>query len=184
MATDTLARSSRRLVGLSLSELTVQGQPVVLRHFRAVCERLFGCWPDDIPPDLHPPRQLQQVLVVDDHEAIRQFLDHSLRKAGFEISTAAAGDEALLHIARAAEPPTVVLTVIKMPGMDGVELARRIAQQWPSVQIVLMSAFIVMEGVELQWLREDVRISIRFLSKPFTAGRVVALLRETCELFP
>jgi CheY-like chemotaxis protein len=181
---DTLTRSVRRLVGLSLSELSVHGQPIVLAQFRPVFEGLFGRWPDDIPSGARPARRLRQVLVVDDHEAVRQFLDHSLRKAGFETSTARAGDEALLRIARAVEPPTAVLTDIKMPGMDGVELARRIVQQWPSVQIILMSAFIAMDVIELEWLREDISHSIRFLPKPFTAGRIVALLRETCEILP
>jgi CheY-like chemotaxis protein len=182
---ETLARSVRRLIGLSsLSELAVHGQPIVLNHFRIVFERLFGQWPGDLAAERLPAREFQRVLVVDDHEAVRQFLDHSLRRAGFDTVIAAAGDEALVQIARANEPPTVVVTDIKMPGMDGIELARRIAQQWPSVRIILMSAFVVMDGIELEWLCDELSHSIRFLAKPFTAGRAVALLRETCETFP
>ena len=181
MAEETLARSVKRLTGLSLAELAVHGQAFALAQFRALFERLFGCWPEEVRPGQRPSRQACQVLVVDDHEAVLQFLKHALCRAGFDIMTANTGDEALLRIARAEVPPTVVLTDIKMPGMDGVALTRRIAQQWPSVQIVLMSAFIAIDGIKLEWLREDITPSIRFLSKPFTAGRIVAVLRETCE---
>jgi CheY-like chemotaxis protein len=178
---ETLSRSARQLLGRTLTELSIEGQPCVLARFRLVFERLFGRWPDEAGANTRLPRPVCQVLVVDDHEAIRQFLDRSLRKAGFDIATTAAGDEALLHIARAHEPPAIVLTDIKMPGMNGIELARRIAEHWPSVQIVLMSAFISVDGIKLDWWREDISQSLRFLSKPFTAGRAIAVLREACE---
>lgn len=65
--------------------------------------------------------------------------------------------------------------------MDGVDLAKRIATRWPAVRIVLMSAFISVDVTQLGWLREDIGCSVQFLSKPFTAGRVIALMREMCE---
>lgn len=178
---DTLSRSARKLVGLPLGELSTHGQVLVLARFQTVFERLFGRWPDDVPSAPIPPRPRYRVLVVDDHSGILQFIDHTLRRAGFEVSLAVSASEALLRLDRDPERPTVVLADIRMPGIDGIELARRVVRLWPAMRIVLMSAFVSVDVMDLEGWREDMGHSVQFLSKPFTAGRVIAALREACE---
>jgi CheY-like chemotaxis protein len=181
LAEETLARSARKLIGLSLSELARCGQPGVVPKFRVIFERLFGRWPEELALDVPVERLRHRIFVVDDHEAILQFLDHSLRRAGFDVVTAMNGIEALARISREQTLPTVVLTDVKMAGMDGMELARRIAQQWPSIRVILMSAFVSPDVAQRGWQRGYIDNPIKFLAKPFTAGRIMALLREACE---
>jgi CheY-like chemotaxis protein len=146
-----------------------------------VFEQLFGHWPEEMTLNDTVQRQHHRVLVVDDHEAILQFLDNSLRRAGFDVVTAASGVEALARISREQTPPALVLADIKMMGMDGIELAKRITRQWPAVRVILMSAFVSPDAAQRGWQHENIGRPVQFLAKPFTAGRVMAMLREACE---
>src|SRR6187455_831953 len=67
---------------------------------------------------------LSHILVVDDHAGSRAALEALLREEGFGTSTASDGEAALAEARR--EPPSLILTDLQMPGMDGVELCRRV----------------------------------------------------------
>ncbi len=79
------------------------------------------------------------ILVVDDEGANRYSVSKTLQKVGYMVSEAANGEEALDMIARQAFD--VVLTDIRMPGIDGIELLRRIREQAPEVIVILMTAY-------------------------------------------
>jgi two-component system OmpR family response regulator len=74
------------------------------------------------------------VLVVEDEEHLRTTLAYNLRKAGYEVSTAATGPEALTVFQ--ASRPNLVLLDLMLPGYDGFEVCRRIRQH--SVAPILM----------------------------------------------
>lgn len=67
---------------------------------------------------------MRKILLADDDARSRQLLGQSLKAAGFEVWTAADGDEALLAIE--AAPPDLLVLDFEMPGLDGAELCRRI----------------------------------------------------------
>lgn len=80
------------------------------------------------------------VLVVDDETAIRYSVSKTLQKVGYHVREAASGEEAL-DLLR-GDPYDVVLTDIRMPpGVDGVELVRRIKEQKPDTIVILMTAY-------------------------------------------
>ncbi len=80
------------------------------------------------------------VLVVDDEAAIRYSVSKTLQRVGYSVREAASGEDAL-DIIR-AEPFDVVLTDIRMPpGLDGVELIRRIKDTDPDTIVILMTAY-------------------------------------------
>jgi len=79
----------------------------------------------------------EKILLVDDEEGIRKVLGISLADSGFEVFTAGSGEEAL-GIFREERPP-IVLTDIKMPGMDGVELLRKIKLESPDTEVIMIS---------------------------------------------
>jgi len=78
-----------------------------------------------------------KILVVDDEELILQSVRDILEDEGFEVQTAQDGETALKKMAD--ELPDVVLLDIWMPGIDGLEVLKRIRDQWPLVQTVIMS---------------------------------------------
>ncbi|HVU14740.1 MAG TPA: response regulator transcription factor [Phototrophicaceae bacterium] len=80
------------------------------------------------------------VLVVDDEAAIRYSVSKTLQRVGYSVREAASGEDAL-EIIR-AEPFDVVLTDIRMPpGLDGVELIRRMKETDPDTIVILMTAY-------------------------------------------
>lgn len=80
-----------------------------------------------------------QILVVDDEPAIRQVLVSTLRKAGYPVEQAGDGEEALEVITKGAID--VVICDIRMPGMDGIELVRRVRAQGQETLFLIMTAF-------------------------------------------
>jgi two-component system, OmpR family, response regulator MprA len=78
------------------------------------------------------------ILIVDDHPSTRGFFARILTLEGFAVREAADGEEALAAVADAR--PAVVVSDVRMPGVDGAELARRLRAYEPPVPIVLTSS--------------------------------------------
>ena len=79
----------------------------------------------------------KSVLLVDDEEGIRKVLGISLTDMGYHVLTAANGVEALRIFQKVCPP--IVLTDIKMPEMDGIELLRRIKEQSPDTEVIMIT---------------------------------------------
>ncbi len=77
------------------------------------------------------------ILLVDDEEGIRNVLGIALADGGYEVLTAASGEEAL-KIFR-SHGPLLILTDIKMPGMGGIELLKRIKEENADAQVIMMT---------------------------------------------
>ncbi len=81
----------------------------------------------------------ERILVVDDEQSMTQFLGIVLRKEGYEVTTCSNGREALEKVK--SENPDVVITDIKMPGMDGIQLLQGVKRHDPSLPVVIMTAY-------------------------------------------
>ncbi len=86
--------------------------------------------------DVH---ETANVLVVDDEAANRYSVSKTLQRVGYMVSEAANGEDALALIDQ--QPFDVVLTDIRMPGLDGVELLRRIKDRAPDAIVILMTGY-------------------------------------------
>ena len=107
------------------------------------------------------PRRPLRILIVDDEEPIRRFVDRVLRDAGYVTFIAADGVEALA-LTQKEEAFDVVVTDLMMPGMSGDELARRLRQDEPRLKVLYLTGYsdrLFMEKVTL-WQDES------FLEKP------------------
>jgi len=113
---------------------------------------------------------LSTVLLVEDDPAVRKMLEVLVRSAGYEVLTAARGDEAL-RLAGGDGPgkgPRIdaLLTDVIMPGnLDGAELARRLRERVPDLGVVCTSGFVRDALADTSDLPEGAV----FLQKPFSA---------------
>lgn len=109
------------------------------------------------------------VLTVDDDEDLRTLAADVLGGAGFRVLTAASG-EAALDLLEGDEPIDVLFTDVVMPGLSGMELARRAKRLRPSLRILLASGYWphIVTGLE-----PDER-----LSKPYDATALVTRVRR------
>ncbi len=78
-----------------------------------------------------------KLLLIDDEEGIRKILGLSLRDAGYEVITAADGKQGLEYFQK--ENPLIVLTDIKMPGLDGMEVLQRIKSISPDTEVIMIT---------------------------------------------
>ena len=78
------------------------------------------------------------VLVIDDDNALRIAIAKILRKADYSVLSATSGEEGVRHLA--AEPVDVVLTDLRMEGMDGLDVLRAVRASAPLTQVVLITA--------------------------------------------
>ncbi|MBZ0304682.1 MAG: response regulator [Anaerolineae bacterium] len=115
-------------------------------------------------------KQGGHVLIVDDERAIRRFLRTSLSAQGYHITEAATGEEALA--ATVQSTPDLIILDLGLPGIDGVEVTRRL-REWTRIPIIVLSVI------------QDEQDKIRaldagaddYLTKPFGIGELMARMR-------
>ncbi len=119
---------------------------------------------------------MQRILVVDDDPAVTSVLRRSLAYEGFAVATASSGAEALT-LARTQAPDLVILDIM-MPGLDGLEVLRRLRAADPQVPILMLTAKDAPTD-QVQGLEQG---ADDYVVKPFTfevlLARVRALLRR------
>jgi CheY-like chemotaxis protein len=103
-----------------------------------------------------------KVLVVDDDPVVGSSIDRVLSPRGYAVITAANGEEALERLAH--EVYDVVYTDIRMPGMDGLEVARRIKATSPWLPVVIVTGY----GTEQNELQAIEMGTAGFLRKPLS----------------
>jgi two-component system cell cycle sensor histidine kinase/response regulator CckA len=114
------------------------------------------------------------VLVVEDEDALRANIRRLLEAAGYQVIEAPNGASALQLLDDSTAPPVgLVLTDLRMPIMDGRQLASALARRRPSLPIVFMSGF----TAQLMDLRL-VSPNLAFLAKPFRDQDLLAAVRS------
>ena len=115
--------------------------------------------------------------MVDDEQGLRDLVCRTLRAEGYRTLEAGHGAEALAVIETSPDPVDLVVTDVVMPGMDGRELGRRLAQRWPDLPILYISAYEVNDIFR----RGSPRDSAPFLQKPFPMDGLVTTIRSLIE---
>ncbi|HTP01216.1 MAG TPA: response regulator [Anaerolineales bacterium] len=113
--------------------------------------------------------RVPRILIVDDERPILRFLSASLG-AQYEISEAATGEDAIQAVA--SEHPDLMILDLGLPGMDGVEVTRRL-REWTDMPIIIVS---VREQESDKVAALDAGAN-DYLTKPFGAGELMARIR-------
>jgi DNA-binding NtrC family response regulator len=80
-----------------------------------------------------------KILLVDDDVSLRRVLEYNLQEEGYDVQSASSGEEALQLFGQSRSD--LVITDMKMPGMDGLMLLNSIKEQWPETVVVIITAF-------------------------------------------
>jgi two-component system response regulator HydG len=115
------------------------------------------------------------VLVIDDEESMRIACAQTLTEADFHTKTAENGPRALELFER--ESFDVVLLDLKMPGIDGIEVMKRLRRVDPNVSVIIITAYGTIETA-VDAMKQG---AVDFLTKPFTPEALIATVRGIVE---
>ena len=114
----------------------------------------------------------EHVLVVDDEKIVREPISSMLRYLGFRVETAESGDEALLKLENSSY--TFLLTDIRMPGIDGLELIRRVKNEHPDICAIAMTGY----SEEYKYVETINAGATDFVNKPFGIEEIEAKFKR------
>ena len=118
---------------------------------------------------------MSNILIVDDEQSYRQLLSLVFEGDGHTIRTASNGREALSLLQ--IEPADVVISDVRMPDMDGIEMLSSVRETQPDLGVVLMTAFASVETA-----REAFKLGADdFIQKPFDVEELKLIVRKTLE---
>ena len=112
------------------------------------------------------------ILVVDDEETTREVVTLMLRNIGFEVHSVESGNDALGELRR--KPYTILLTDIRMDGMDGIELIRQAKNNYPDICAMAMTGHLM----EYKYVDVVNVGAADFINKPFNIEELEAKIRR------
>ena len=115
------------------------------------------------------------VWIVDDDQSIRWVLERALGGEGLEISSFESGNQVLE--AFKSSVPQVILTDIRMPGIDGMGLLQKVHQQYPDLPVVIMTAHSDLDSAVSSYQNG----AFEYLPKPFDIDEAIALVKRALE---
>ena len=115
-----------------------------------------------------------RILIVEDEEKLRRVLELQLQSAGFEVEQAGAAEEGL----RLADRADLILTDLRLPGMDGLELLAQLRRQNLLTPVIVMTAFGTVEAA-VEAMKAG---AVDFLLKPFSLDHLMAVVNKALEM--
>jgi two-component system, NtrC family, response regulator AtoC len=116
-----------------------------------------------------------RILVVDDEPQILEFLRELFGSSGWDVQTASSGSEGIDLLAR--DRFDVVLTDLKMPGQNGIELLRIVKKIQPETEVVMMTGYAKVDTA-IEAMRAG---AFHYLTKPFQGEEVLNLAGKACD---
>lgn len=115
------------------------------------------------------------ILIVDDEKNIRLTMLQCLDPLGMNVETASDGEEALKKLDQGQFG--IVFLDLRMPGIDGMDVLRRISEDWPKIRVIIITAHGSIESaVEAMKLG-----AMDFIQKPFTPAEIRDLVSRVLE---
>jgi DNA-binding NtrC family response regulator len=127
-----------------------------------------------------PAHNLQiPVWIIDDDQSMRWVLDKTLSNNGYRVNAFESGSVALARFKRTApeERPSLIITDVRMPGINGFELLKQIKHISPLTPIIVMTAYTDLDTT-VQAFHEG---AFEYLPKPFDIDDALTLVARACE---
>lgn len=118
---------------------------------------------------------MKTVLIVDDESSIRRLMASAVAREGYEVLEADSGERALRVAESHHGPIHLLITDVRMPGIDGWELAARLVEQRPDLPVIYVSGHCV------QPARPMAGAQAAFLAKPFTMRQLLAAIERMLD---
>ncbi len=116
-----------------------------------------------------------KILVVDDEDIVRTSCNRALTPEGYEVKMARNGLDGLKMASE--EHFDLVLTDLKMPDMDGIEVLRKIKEQWPGVEVIIITGYQTVDTAV-----KAIKLgAFDYIEKPFTPDALVAAVTKALE---
>jgi len=117
------------------------------------------------------------ILIIDDDTSLRRVLEYNLQEAGYSVAAAAGGEEGLRLFAEVQ--PFLVISDMKMPGMDGMQVLQSVKQRSPETPVIMITAFGSVD-MAVEAMKAG---AYDYITKPFNNAEVIArvnaVLRRT-----
>ncbi|MCA9729385.1 MAG: sigma-54 dependent transcriptional regulator [Candidatus Eisenbacteria bacterium] len=118
---------------------------------------------------------MARVLLVDDDASLREVLTFALEEIGHDVE--AHGDGASALAAITSSPPEIVITDLKMPGLDGMEVLRRVHTAHPAIPVIVLTAFGTIEDA-VEAMKEG---AYHYLTKPYRRDELRVTIDQALE---
>src|SRR5215469_10356419 len=119
----------------------------------------------------------ERILVVDDHAPNRELIREVLTDSGYEIREAVTASEALECLRQ--HKTDLVITDVRMPGLSGFELLKRLNKDYPDVVVILMSAFATVAGAV-----EAIKLGAHdFLTQPLKIDELQSVIERALDRY-
>jgi two-component system, response regulator PdtaR len=110
------------------------------------------------------------ILTVEDEFLIREYLDHVLEEAGYDVVSTSNADEAIA-VLESRNDIRVIITDISIPGsMNGLKLAAAVRERWPPIKIIVATG---KDRPDVDQMPEQ----SQFVAKPYVPERILAAVR-------
>lgn len=120
---------------------------------------------------------MARILIAEDEPDVREFVMRGLTMAGHTVDAVADGGAAVAALKQAGEPFDLLLSDIRMPVMDGIQLALSVARDWPDIPILLMTGY----ADQKERARGLDSLIFDVLNKPFTLADLISNVARALE---
>lgn len=117
----------------------------------------------------------QHIWVIDDDRSIRWVLERALKQAGMNVTTFESADGVLDLLA--SEIPAAIISDVRMPGIDGLQLLEKISERYPNLPVIIMTAHSDLDSAVSAYQGG----AFEYLPKPFDVDEAVELVNRAIQ---
>ncbi len=118
----------------------------------------------------------RKILVIDDDESLRRVLEYNLAQEGYAVLMASSGEQGLELLNR--EGADLVITDVRMAGMDGLQVMEAVRAQDPNIQVIILTAFGTIETA-VEAMKAG---AFHYITKPFNRDELKLTIRKALQL--